>query len=107
MALTERRVAVGSTENFPEGSMHAVRVGEQDILIIHQNGTFYALPDQCTHAKYPLHDGELLEGAVKCQYHGAKFDLKTGRPSLPAVKKIRLFETLVEDGKVFVVYQEV
>ena len=107
MAVTEGRVAVGSVENFPEGSMHAVQVGEQDVLIVHQNGVFYALPDRCTHAKYPLHDGELLEGAVKCQYHGAKFDLQTGRPSLPAVKKIRLFETSVEDGEVFVVYREV
>ena len=107
MAVTEGRVAVGSAKHFPEGSMHAVRVGERDVLIVHQNGVFYALPDQCTHAKYPLHDGELLEGAVKCQYHGAKFDLRTGRPSLPAVKKIRLFETLVEDGEVFVAYQEV
>ena len=107
MALTEGRVAVGSVESFLENSMHAVRVGEQNVLIVRQNGTFYALPDQCTHAKYPLHDGELLEGAVKCAYHGAKFDLKTGRPSLPAVKKIRLFETSVEDGKVFVLYQGV
>ncbi len=107
MAVTEGRVAVGSVENFPEDSMNVVRVGEQDVLIIHQQGSFYALPDRCTHAKYPLHDGELLEGSVKCQYHGAKFDLQTGRPSLPAVKKIRLFETLVEDGEVFVVYQEV
>ena len=53
-----------------------------------------------------LHDGELLEGAVKCERHGAKFDLETGRPTLPAVKKIRLYQTEIEDDRVFVVYQE-
>ena len=40
MALTEGRVAVGSVESFPEGSMHAVRVNQQDVLIVHQGGAF-------------------------------------------------------------------
>lgn len=86
--------------------MQAVTVADQDFLIVHQEGQFYALPNQCTHARFPLEDGELLEGKVKCQYHGASFDLETGKPSLPAVKKIKLYTTKVEDDKVFVLLQE-
>ncbi len=86
--------------------MQAVTVADQDFLIVHQEGQFYALPNQCTHARFPLEDGELLEGKVKCQYHGASFDLKTGRPSLPAVKKIKLYTTSIEKDEIFVVLQE-
>jgi len=86
--------------------MHPVRVGDRDVLLIHQGGAFYALEDRCTHKAYPLHNGELLEGAVKCDWHGAKFDLKTGKPTLPAIKKVRLYRTRVEGGRVFIEYQE-
>ncbi len=104
--MPSERTEVGSVTDFPENSMIPVDVAGEEVLIIHQNGTFYALPNQCTHAKFPLHDGELLDGKVKCQYHGATFDLRTGRPTLPAVKKIRLFTAIVESDRLFVELQE-
>lgn len=103
---TETRATVGKVDDFPEDSITAATVGDQAIVIIRQGGEFYALPDRCTHQNYPLHDGELLDGAIKCIHHGAKFDLRTGRPTLPAIKKIRLFQTVVEGDEVQVVMQE-
>ena len=97
---------VGAAEDFAEGSVTALTVEGQEIVLIRQEGCFYALPDRCTHARFPLHDGELLDGAIKCAHHGAKFDLRTGRPTLPAVKKIRLYEVEVKDGRVEVLLQE-
>jgi 3-phenylpropionate/trans-cinnamate dioxygenase ferredoxin subunit len=105
--MTETRVEVGLAENFPEGSITPVTVEGQSLAIICQDGELFAVPDRCTHAEFPLHDGELLEGKIKCLQHGATFDLRTGRPTLPAVKKLRLFDTEVEDGRLFVVLQEV
>ena len=104
--MTEARFDLGNTEAFEENSMTPVEVAGEELLIIRQEGEFYALPNECTHAKFPLHDGELLEGKVKCQYHGATYDLETGRASLPAVKKIRLFTTSVENDTLYVTLQE-
>ena len=104
--MTEARFDLGNTEAFEENSMTPVEVAGEELLIIRQEGEFYALPNECTHAKFPLHDGELLEGKVKCQYHGATYDLETGRASLPAVKKIRLFTTRVENDTLYVTLQE-
>ena len=84
----------------------AVTVGDQDCVLVRQNGAFYALPDRCTHAKFPLHDGDLIEGKIRCVHHGATFDLETGAPTMPAFKKIRLFDASVEDGTVYVSLQE-
>jgi 3-phenylpropionate/trans-cinnamate dioxygenase ferredoxin subunit len=106
MAVTEGRVHVGHVGDFTEGSMTPFEVDGRNVLMILQGGTFYAMEDRCTHDNGILHDGTLVPGAVKCGRHGAKFNLETGRPTLPAVKKIRLYQTVVEDGQVFVVYQQ-
>lgn len=102
--MTER-VKVGNVEDFAADTMTAVEVAGEAVLLVHQNDQFYALPNQCTHAKFPLDDGELLDGKVKCQYHGATFDLETGKATMPAIKKIRLFRADVEAGEVFVTLQ--
>lgn len=105
--MVQEKVRVGAVTEFADDSMTPVEIGGRDVLVVHQGGAFYALEDRCTHDNGILHDGELLEGKVKCLRHGATFDLQTGRPTLPAVRKIRLYDTAVEDGEVYVLYQEV
>lgn len=104
--MTETFTDVGAVGDFPDDSMHALSVGDEAVLLVHQNGEFYALPDRCTHKEFPLHTGELLDGAVKCEWHGAKFNLETGKPTIPAVKKIRLYQTKVEGERVLISRQE-
>jgi 3-phenylpropionate/trans-cinnamate dioxygenase ferredoxin subunit len=103
---TLTRTDVGSVDDFPEDGVTALAVEGREIVLIRQGEEFFALPDRCTHARFPLSDGELLEGKIKCAHHGATFDLRTGAPTLPAVKKIRLYEVEVHDGRVLVCVQE-
>ena len=104
--MTGGRVDVGAVSDFADDSMTAVEINGHEVLVVFQGGEFYALEDRCTHDNGILHDGELLDGAVKCERHGAKFDLVTGRATLPAVKKIRLYQAVVEGDRVLVEYQE-
>lgn len=103
--MTETFTDVGAVTDFPENSMHPLDIEGEAVLLVHQGGQFYALADRCTHKEYPLHDGELLDGAVKCDWHGAKFNLQTGKPTIPAVKKIRLYQAQVENDRVLVSVQ--
>lgn len=103
---TESAFDVGSVEEFPEGSISARTVADTDIIVVCQGGEFFAMPDRCTHQRYPLNDGELLEGKIRCIHHGATFDLRSGRATLPAIKKIQLFSAAVQDGRVVVSLQE-
>lgn len=105
--MIETKVEVGAVDDFPEGSITAVTAAGEDLVIVCQDGRYYAMPDRCTHERYPLHDGELLPGKIKCVKHGATFDLTTGRPTMPAVKKLKLYTTSVEDGKLSVHVQQV
>jgi len=106
VSVATTRTDVGAVEDFAEGSITPVIVGDAELVIVHEGGAFYALPDRCTHARYPLADGELVDGKIKCAHHGATYDLRTGRPTLPAVKRIRLYRAVVVDGRVIVSLEE-
>jgi 3-phenylpropionate/trans-cinnamate dioxygenase ferredoxin subunit len=104
--VTETKHDVGALSDFAEDSLTKVTVEGQDVVLIRQDGEVFAVPDRCTHAKYPLHDGELMDGRIKCAHHGATFDLHSGRPTMPAVKKLRLFDAAIQDDRVVVTLQQ-
>jgi nitrite reductase/ring-hydroxylating ferredoxin subunit len=96
------RERVGAAGEFGEESLSARSVAGQDIVVVRHGGRFYAVPDRCTHARFPLHDGSLEEGKIVCCHHGARFDLQTGRATLPAIKPLARYEVVVEGDDVFV-----
>lgn len=100
--MTER-VRVGSEAELAEGSQTEVGIGGVSVVVVRFEGAFYALRNNCTHKDYPLLGGEVSAGRITCEKHGAKFELSTGKPrTLPAVKPVRIYQTQVEDGEVYV-----
>ncbi|GMA16083.1 non-heme iron oxygenase ferredoxin subunit [Deinococcus metallilatus] len=96
-------VRVGAEAELPEGSQTEVTVDGVSVVVVRYEGQFYALRNNCTHKDYPLLGGEVSMGRITCQKHGAKFELSTGKAkTLPAVKPVRIYRTLVEDGEVYV-----
>ena len=85
----------------PAGQLKAVEVGNLRVVLANVEGDLYALEDQCSHQDFPLSAG-LIEGRqVECVFHGARFDLETGKPAcLPAVRPVRTFEVKVDGGEV-------
>ncbi len=99
------RWRVAPVDAWPEESVRTVEVSEDlRIAVFRVGGRFYALEDRCSHEDAPLSEGEIVDGCcVKCPWHGARFDLATGRPlSLPAVLPVQTFPVIVENGQVFV-----
>ena len=96
------RERVGLTGEFTEESLTARTVAGREIVIVRHGGRWYAVPDRCTHARYPLHDGSLEDGKLVCCHHGARFDLETGRPTLPALKPLARFAVEIEGEDVYV-----
>jgi 3-phenylpropionate/trans-cinnamate dioxygenase ferredoxin subunit len=102
------RVLAGSVDEFPQGAQKVIEVEDEYVLVVHSLSGFWAIEDRCSHD-----DNELLGGGVeeresqspsiKCLRHGAKFDLGTGAAlSLPAVKAVKSYAVMLEDGKVWV-----
>ncbi|SRR5690554_1584008 len=93
----------GEVGDFPEGSITGLTLSGKEIVVVCREGEYFAFPDRCTHARFPLSDGELVGETIQCIRHGATFNLRTGRPTLPAIRALKMFETRVEDGELFVV----
>lgn len=97
------RVHVGTVTALPDGSQTEVLVGGVPVVVVSYEGQYYALRNNCTHKDFPLLGGDVSMGRITCAKHGAKFELATGKAkTLPAVKAVRIYKTLVEDGEVYV-----
>jgi 3-phenylpropionate/trans-cinnamate dioxygenase ferredoxin component len=71
---------------IPEGQSKVVSVDGVRVLVCHVESQFYAIGDVCTHDNGPLGEGTLQGCEVECPRHGAKFDVRTGKPTcMPAV----------------------
>jgi 3-phenylpropionate/trans-cinnamate dioxygenase ferredoxin subunit len=92
---------------LPDGSVLAVKAEGHSICLANCEGEVYAFQDNCTHRDFPLSQGELDGCAVTCDWHGAMFDVRTGRAlCLPAVKPIRTYACRVEEGAILVDVRE-
>ena len=74
-----------------------------ELAIVHSNGAFYAIYDECSHAQIPLSEGDVGDGEIECYLHGSRFDLRTGEPiGLPATEPVPIYRCLVEGEDVLV-----
>ena len=107
-----------TTEELPLGERKLVKVGEQKILMINDDGKLHAINNACPHLKLPLKKGKITaDGAIVCPFHRSAFDLCTGEvknwtPWPPVVgnvlgkispeQKLSVFATRVEDGSIWI-----
>lgn len=96
-------IRVAAVADIADPGKDIFEVDDTLVVLIHAGGQFFCLDDVCTHDGGPLGEGELSENAIACPRHGAKFDLKTGKPlSMPATEATRIHDVKVENGDVFV-----
>ena len=72
-------VEVARVDDIPAGNMKHIEVRGKEIVIVNANGKFYALNDRCAHMNAPLSMGNLTGNIVTCPFHGAKFEVNSGK----------------------------
>jgi NADPH-dependent 2,4-dienoyl-CoA reductase/sulfur reductase-like enzyme/nitrite reductase/ring-hydroxylating ferredoxin subunit len=79
-------VAVG---DLADGAMIAGQVGGEDVILLRSGDGLFAVGAQCSHYHGPLADGLVADGTVRCPWHHACFDVRTGvaagAPALDAI----------------------
>lgn len=98
-------ITVANVDQLPAGERIVVESGETYIAVFNVAGTYYAVEDVCTHDEGPLAEGTLRDESsdnpkIECERHGATFELKTGKPTFPAVVPVRRFPVRVENGAI-------
>ncbi|MEE8184604.1 MAG: Rieske 2Fe-2S domain-containing protein, partial [Acidobacteriota bacterium] len=77
--------------------------GEQKIVLANVAGAVYALLDECSHQELPLSAGFLEGERLECTWHGAQFDVCSGRAlSLPAIRPVKVFQVDVRGSDIYV-----
>ncbi len=96
-------IRVASPEQCPPGSLLPVTVGNDPLVLANVDGAIYAVRDRCSHAAFPLSDGELEGDILVCRHHGARFDPASGAPrGLPAVKPVKTYPVEVRDDGIYI-----
>ena len=98
-----RWARVASASAVPAGELRAVSTDRGAVVLANVDGDIYALEDRCSHQDYPLSAGELEYDELECPFHGARFEVRSGRAvQLPAIAPVRTFQVDVRDGDVYV-----
>ncbi|CAJ0589901.1 unnamed protein product [Cylicocyclus nassatus] len=69
---------LGKTSDVPPGTKKVFTVREKPILVINDNGTFYATSGICAHYNSPFENGVYFKGKIRCPLHGSCYNVKTG-----------------------------
>ena len=94
-------VTVATINDIPPGHAKLVEVNGNEIALFNIGGTFHAIDNSCTHVGGPLCEGEVNGAEVTCPWHGAVFDLSTGRAlGPPAHEAVNRYEVRIEGSDV-------
>ncbi len=92
-----------SLEDLPDGGKLLGHVGDESVLLARQGSETFAVGAHCTHYHGPLVEGLLVDGAVRCPWHHACFDLRSGEAlRAPAFSPLDRWAVEQRDGKLFV-----
>ena len=78
-------------------------VQDERVLRVRTGGEFFATGSTCTHYGAPLADGIVVGDTVRCPWHHARFDLRTGEARCaPALSPITCWDVTQQDDMVYV-----
>src|SRR5437868_13615036 len=78
-------------------------VDDQDVLLVRFGPEIFAVDAHCSHYHGPLAEGLVVGESVRCPWHHACFDLRTGEAArAPALSPIACWNAEARDGRVVV-----
>src|SRR3981189_3492449 len=78
-------------------------VGGQDVLLVRSGSEIFAVDAHCSHYHGPLAEGLVAGDSIRCPWHPACFDLRTGEAArAPAFTRLAVWQVQHEGDRIFV-----
>jgi NADPH-dependent 2,4-dienoyl-CoA reductase/sulfur reductase-like enzyme len=78
-------------------------VGDQDVLLVRSGSEIFAIDAHCSHYHGPLAEGLVADDSIRCPWHHACFDLRTGEAArAPALTPLAVWQVEHEGDRIFV-----
>jgi NADPH-dependent 2,4-dienoyl-CoA reductase/sulfur reductase-like enzyme/nitrite reductase/ring-hydroxylating ferredoxin subunit len=88
--------------DFVDGKLQG-HVGSDQVLLVNSGGEAFAINAHCTHYHGPLADGLVVGDTVRCPWHHACFDLRSGEAvRAPALSPLACWQVEERGGRIFV-----
>ena len=89
--------------DLADGGKLVGHAGGDPVLLVRRGHEVFAVGAQCTHYNGPLGDGFVVGNTVRCPWHHACFDLRTGEAlRAPALSPVACWSVEQREGRIFV-----
>jgi NADPH-dependent 2,4-dienoyl-CoA reductase/sulfur reductase-like enzyme/nitrite reductase/ring-hydroxylating ferredoxin subunit len=90
-----------AVSDIAEGGVLKCRVGDEPALLVRREGEFFAIAAGCSHYGAPLADGAFIGHELRCPWHHACFDVRTGEAvGPPALRPIDTWNVVRQGDQV-------
>jgi nitrite reductase/ring-hydroxylating ferredoxin subunit len=103
MSTAPRRIELCHVADVESGRGLRVEADGLILAVFNVAGEFFVTDDACTHGPGALSEGDLENDIVECNFHGGRFNVRTGAVAgPPCIVPVRTYPVVVEQGRVFV-----
>ena len=73
------KIKIATTSDVSTDKVLKTKAGKESIIVAKVGNSYCAIANKCPHLGLPLSSGKLENGVVTCAFHGAKFEICTGK----------------------------
>ena len=97
-ATTPSRITVCRTADVAEGTAIRVEHGDLVLAVYNVGGEYFVTDDRCTHGPGSLSEGYLEDDEIECNFHGGRFNVRTGEVAgPPCMVPIKTYKVVLDD----------